>query len=71
MTGPENDSSNNRSGVLARGAAVEVRNRFEGSWSSGFAVDRAKRDGYIVRRISDGQRLPATFRPEEVRPNQG
>lgn len=53
---------------LAPGAPVEVRNRFVGSWSAGFAVDHAEPDGYVVKRVSDGQSLPATFRPEEVRP---
>lgn len=53
---------------LRPGAPVEVRNRYVGSWSAGFAVDHAEPDGYVIRRVSDGQSLPATFRPEEVRP---
>jgi hypothetical protein len=53
---------------LRPGAPVEVRNRYVGSWSGGFAVDHAEPDGYVIRRMSDGQSLPATFRPEEVRP---
>jgi hypothetical protein len=53
---------------LPPGAPVEVRNRFVGSWSAGFAVDHAEADGYVIRRVSDGQSLPATFRPDEVRP---
>jgi hypothetical protein len=53
---------------LPPGAPVEVRNRYVGSWSAGFAVDHAEPDGYVIRRVSDGQSLPATFRPEEVRP---
>jgi hypothetical protein len=53
---------------LPPGASVEVRNRFVGSWSAGFAVDHAEVDGYVIRRLSDDQPLPATFRPDEVRP---
>jgi hypothetical protein len=65
---------------LGPGARVEVRNRFDGSWSAGFEVAEAlpplgaeagtpAGDGvaYRVRRLGDGSVLDATFRPEEVR----
>ncbi|HET6953857.1 MAG TPA: hypothetical protein VFI47_26065 [Acidimicrobiales bacterium] len=64
---------------LDPGARVEVRNRFDGSWSQGFEVAEAlppRRSGqpderagvaYRVRRLGDDAVLNATFRPEEVR----
>jgi hypothetical protein len=65
---------------LGPGARVEVRNRFDGSWSAGFevtetlpplAAEAGTRAGdpvaYRVRRLGDGSVLDATFRPEEVR----
>ena len=53
------------------GAEVEVRSRFEGVWCQGFEIAEVLTDGdyvvsYRVRRISDGQTLPAVFSTDEV-----
>ncbi|HEY3833180.1 MAG TPA: hypothetical protein VGO03_12865 [Acidimicrobiia bacterium] len=53
---------------LGRGTRVEVRNHFISSWSNGFEVTGVEGDGYRVRRVSDNVELPATFMPDEVRP---
>jgi hypothetical protein len=53
---------------LAPGTRVEVRNRFDGSWSRGFVVDGAEEDGrYRITRRSDGELLPTAFDREDVR----
>ncbi len=49
------------------GAAVEVRNRFDGHWARGFEVVRGTDDGYRVRRHSDGLELPAAIARADVR----
>ncbi|HUY22145.1 MAG TPA: hypothetical protein VMV22_07365 [Acidimicrobiales bacterium] len=36
------------------GAKVAVRNRYLGTWSPGFEVAALHRDGYRIRRASDG-----------------
>lgn len=47
---------------------VQIRNRFDGSWSSGFEVFAAQPSGgYLVRRISDQVVLPVTLADTEVR----
>ena len=51
---------------LSVGTRVEVRNRFEASFCPGFEISGV-RDGYVVRRTSDGVELPATFTDDEVR----
>ena len=56
---------------LRPGARVEVRNRFDGSWSAGFAVEAATGDGCQVRRLSDGSLLPLVFPHHEVRGDHG
>jgi hypothetical protein len=63
-----------RGGELPPGARVEVRNRFDGSWSTGFEVAEAvpppEGDApatYRVRRVDDHAVLNATFRPDDVR----
>jgi hypothetical protein len=66
MPSPEADL-NSTTPHLPPGAPVEVRNRYVGSWSSGFTIDHPEAGGYVIRRTSDGQSLPATFRPDEVR----
>jgi hypothetical protein len=53
---------------LRPGRKVEVRNRFDGSWSGGFEVVEEVDVGYRVRRRSDGAVLPGVFRGDEVRP---
>ena len=54
--------------LLDVGAHVEVRGDFDGSWSTGFAVEAHTDDGrYLLRRRSDGQVLPTDFSPDDVR----
>ena len=56
--------------LLAAGAAVEVRNRFDGHWARGFEVVSVIDAGYRVRRVSDGLELPSTFSTDDVRPKR-
>ena len=42
-------------------------NRFDGGWARAFEVAGRRRDGYQVRRMSDGHVLPDVFPPEGVR----
>jgi len=60
--------------MFPAGERVEVRNRFDGSWSTGFEVAEAlppsKRDApaeYRVRRITDHAVLNAVFQPDDLR----
>jgi len=55
---------------LATGTRVDVRNRFEGSWSHGFEVADHKGGGYHIRRLSDGSVLPDVFDDDDVRPER-
>jgi hypothetical protein len=57
------------------GSSVDVRSRFDGSWSRGFAVAEVVGGGdgpgeavprYRLRRQSDGALLPRLFAPNEV-----
>ena len=50
------------------GTAVDVRNRFIGTWSDGFEVVEHVDDGYRIRRSSDGAILPDVVGGDEVRP---
>ena len=52
---------------LQSGIKVEVRSRFERSWAKGFEVVGVAPDGYIIRRLSDGEELPTHFPRDEVR----
>ncbi len=57
---------------MKAGTRVEVRNRFDASWTRGFeiaAVEPSNGDGprYTVRRRSDGSILPVPFTEEELR----
>lgn len=54
-------------GRLKAGTAVEVRSRFEGSWSRGFEIEEALDEGYRIRRLSDGSVLPVVLHPDEIR----
>ncbi|CAN5800288.1 hypothetical protein BH10ACT1_BH10ACT1_11270 [soil metagenome] len=56
-----------RTAGLVVGTRVEVRNGFDGSWSTGFQIDAVERSGYRLRRRSDGQVLPTVFTAESVR----
>ncbi|MHB8663696.1 MAG: hypothetical protein ACYDH6_13515 [Acidimicrobiales bacterium] len=53
--------------LLAHGARVEVRSRFDGRWIRGYEIDRCDHGGYTVRRLSDDSVLPVVFTPEEIR----
>jgi len=46
---------------------VEVRNHFDGAWSSGFEVDARRPDGYSLRRLSDRVVLPRIFTACDIR----
>jgi hypothetical protein len=56
-----------RDAGLKAGTAVDVRSRYVGAWSSGFEVAEPLKDGYRVRRLSDGSVLPDVFTNEDVR----
>lgn len=55
---------------LQPGDRVDVRNRFDGRWTTGFRVDAvvADDDGYRfkLRRLSDGAVLPVLFDEDTV-----
>ena len=58
--------------ILPVGAEIEVRNRYDGSWASGFEVAGsdhadARRTIYRLRRSSDRSVLPGWFDDEEIR----
>ena len=53
---------------LPRGTPVQVRDRFEFAFRSGFEVAQTSSAGYRLRRTSDGVELPIDFSAEEVRP---
>lgn len=46
---------------------VQVRNRFNGDWVSGFEIVAAGPTGYWLRRSSDRAALPVEFRAGDVR----
>jgi hypothetical protein len=50
------------------GSEVEVWCASTGGWSSGFRVERVEDRVALVRRVSDGQVLPAAFPLDQVRP---
>lgn len=53
--------------LLPIGTKVEVRTGFDGSWSSGFAVEAHTADGYRLRRRSDDEVLPVELAHDAVR----
>jgi hypothetical protein len=53
--------------ALAVGTPVDVRSRYVGAWSRGFEVAESVKQGYRVRRLSDGSILPDVFASEDVR----
>jgi hypothetical protein len=77
---PEAPPAPDPGGTLIQGRShveelrVEVRNRFDGSWSSGFALaETLMTDNgplYRIRRLSDGTELWGLFRPDEVTPER-
>jgi hypothetical protein len=54
-------------GRLLAGTPVEVQDRFDFAFCSGFEVAATTPAGYRLRRVSDGVELPAEFAPETVR----
>lgn len=50
------------------GTPVMVRNRFDGSWCSGFEVHEVGPNWVVVRRVSDGG-LMRPMHPTEIREN--
>jgi hypothetical protein len=52
------------------GGRVEVRRRFDSEWAHGFEVAEVNDQGVVVRRLSDGEVLPATFSPDDIRPEK-
>jgi hypothetical protein len=58
-------------GWLAQGTPVQVRDRFEFAFRSGFEVSQASDAGYRLRRRSDGVELPVRFSAKDVRPDSG
>ena len=52
---------------LRPGTRVEVRKRFDSNWARGFEVADVVEDGYLIRRMSDGDVLPLPFPPDDVR----
>jgi len=59
-----NDFDTNR---LPLGTPVQVRDRFEFAFRSGFEVSEATDAGYRLRRRSDGVELPVAFPAGDVR----
>ena len=55
-------------GGLPQGTPVQVRDRFEFAFRSGFEVSQTTDAGYRLRRQSDGIELPVEFAPKDVRP---
>jgi hypothetical protein len=49
------------------GTRVQVRNRFNQHWTSGFEVAQVDETAYRLRRISDNSVLPVAFDEDEVR----
>jgi hypothetical protein len=52
---------------LAPGTAVDVRNRYQGTWVRGFEVAEFTYGGYRIRRLSDGSILGDLFTRDDVR----
>ena len=53
--------------ALDPGTKVEVRSRFDQSWSRGFEVAEHTDRGYRIKRLSDGMVLPTEFIDDDVR----
>ncbi|MBU6217358.1 MAG: hypothetical protein KGR17_12200 [Acidobacteria bacterium] len=53
--------------ALAVGSLVDVRNRFDDTWSPGFALTELGADNCKVRRVTDDAPLPVWFALEDVR----
>lgn len=54
--------------TLSVGEKVEVRRRFDSQWARGFEIVEVTDGGhYRVKRMSDGEVLPAEFDADDVR----
>ncbi len=53
---------------LSVDALVEVRNRFDDTWTPGFAVTAVRAGDCQIRRVTDESPLPVWFPLEDVRP---
>ena len=53
--------------ALAPGERVEVRRRFDAGWARGFEIADHTDDGYLIRRLSDGEILPVPFTEDDLR----
>ena len=53
--------------LFMHGTRVQVKSRFDGKWATGFTVERANSEGYVVRREHDQVVLPEQFPHDEVR----
>jgi hypothetical protein len=64
-------TTHNHSNAVSRvgtvGTKVEVRTRFDGTWSQGFEIADVEDDGYRIKRMTDGTVLPSLFHRHEVR----
>ena len=58
---------NNDADWLPQGTPVQVRDRFEFAFRSGFEVSESTDRGYRLRRRSDGVELPVEFPVNDVR----
>lgn len=56
-----------RASALTVGSSVDVKNRYIGTWSSGFEVAALVEAGYMIRRLSDRSILPGVLGFDEVR----
>lgn len=54
--------------TLAIGMRVDVRNRFDNTWTPGFEIEALGVENCQVRRSSDGTLLPVWFSSEDIRP---
>ena len=54
-------------GTLSVGDKVEVRRRLDAQWARGFEIVEVTDEGYRIRRLSDGEVLPAVFVEDDVR----
>jgi hypothetical protein len=64
--GGEQPDPNARS-PLTPGTKVDVRNRYQGTWVRGFEIAEVTKDGYRIRRMSDGSTLGELFSRDDVR----
>lgn len=56
--------------AVGPGTPVEVRRRFDQRWTRGFEVADVVGGRYRLKRLSDGEILPADFDADEIRPER-